>query len=76
MNINVANATRFLSILRESAMNLQTCLKCGSVNTISKIISSSGFRLSGTGWYGLILRIQKNINKSQTNKNKSDSKAE
>ncbi len=56
---------------------LQTCLKCGSVNTISKIISSSGFRLSGTGWYETDFKnTKKDINKSETNKNKSDSKAE
>ena len=51
---------------------LQTCLKCGSVNTISKIISSSGFRLSGTGWYETDFKnTKKDINKSETNKNKS-----
>ena len=40
---------------------LQTCLKCGSVNTISKIISSSGFRLSGTGWYETDFKNTKKI---------------
>ena len=52
---------------------LQTCLKCGSVNTISKIISSSGFRLSGTGWYETDFKnnINNHEKKADTKSNKN-----
>tara|TARA_Y100001970_G_scaffold291086_1_gene427008 strand:+ start:1483 stop:1710 length:228 start_codon:yes stop_codon:yes gene_type:complete len=30
---------------------LKTCVLCGKKNSVTKIISPSGFRLKGSGWY-------------------------
>ena len=34
-----------------SDKELKTCTLCGKKDGLSKIISSSGFRLKGSGWY-------------------------
>jgi len=34
-----------------SDKELKACMLCGKKDGLSKIISSSGFRLKGSGWY-------------------------
>tara|TARA_Y100000996_G_C22106544_1_gene472116 strand:- start:124 stop:369 length:246 start_codon:yes stop_codon:yes gene_type:complete len=56
---------------------LKTCLICGSKNTVSKIISSSAFRLNGTGWYETDFKnAKKKTTPSDTKKCKSESKTD
>ena len=54
---------------------LKTCL-CGSKGSVFKIISSSGFRLNGTGWNETDFKnVKKKSTSLDTNKGKSESKA-
>ena len=53
---------------------LDTCQICGSQNTVVKIISSSGFRLNGTGWYETDFKNKQKPNDSNTGKKETTQK--
>ena len=47
---NECNGTfEYFQSITEGALN--TCELCGKQNCVIKIISTSGFRLKGSGWY-------------------------
>ena len=47
---NECNGTfEYFQSITEDPLN--TCSLCGKQNCVSKIISTSGFRLKGSGWY-------------------------
>tara|TARA_B100000959_G_scaffold17422_1_gene16846 strand:+ start:213 stop:503 length:291 start_codon:yes stop_codon:yes gene_type:complete len=48
--------------------DLKICLCCGSKGKVSKLISPSGFRLKGSGWYETDFKKKNDKNQSVTPK--------
>ena len=66
MNTNVKIVVQFLNIFRKiTDSNLRLC-KCGKKGNIRKLISSSGFRLKGSGWYETDFKTKNEKSKKPT----------
>ena len=67
----------FEAMQRMSDDPLKECPKCNK-ETLKKLVSAAGFRLSGGGWYETDFKDsskQKNIKKGDTSSSKSESKS-
>ena|ERR1043166_5026777 len=67
----------FEVIQKISDLPIQICPQCGK-QSVEKLISQSGFQLTGTGWYLTDYKPKKSSAESdkQVNENKNEEKAE
>ena len=63
----------FEEIQKVSASPLVTCPECGK-NSLQKLISASGFRLSGGGWYETDFKSSGETKRNLVDSKKSEDK--
>ncbi|MEC9205627.1 MAG: zinc ribbon domain-containing protein [Pseudomonadota bacterium] len=65
--------------ISDGKLEKMACQTCGKTTNVEKLVSSSGFRLKGSGWYATDFKNNKkkerSVGKDQTKANKEQAKS-